>query len=116
MDQLVELDISDDVNFTMNGRCLDIEAYHPESHNGMYVCYASNALGSKEYSDRGLLYLYAECESLANTIYSQQCLANTMDRCLAHSKHSQESLVYLHDIIVIAHNQPLYPPLTVFRL
>lgn len=60
----VELNISTDVRFTENGRQMEIPAYQPELHNGLYVCYASNALGSKEYIDTSLFYLHTECKSL----------------------------------------------------
>ena len=58
----VELNISTDVRFTESGRRMEIIAYQPELHNGLYVCYASNALGSEEYCDTNLFYLHTECK------------------------------------------------------
>ena len=58
----VETNISMDVRFTEKGRQMEIPAYQPELHNGLYVCYASNALGSKEYFDASLFYLHTECK------------------------------------------------------
>ena len=40
---------------------MEIIAYRPELHNGLYVCYASNALGRKEYFDSHFL-LHTECK------------------------------------------------------
>ncbi len=57
-----ELNISTDVRFTQSGRRMDIAAYRPELHNGLYVCYASNALGSEKYIDTSLFYLHTECK------------------------------------------------------
>ena len=55
-----ELNISTDVKFWDNGRRLDIDAYQPELHNGVYECHASNSLGSREYSDSTTFYLHIE--------------------------------------------------------
>ena len=57
-----ELDISTDVKFTNGGRQMEIAAYQPDLHNGLYVCTASNTLGSEEYVDTNLFYLKAECK------------------------------------------------------
>ena len=64
-----ELDISTDVRFSENGRRLEIDAYRPEEHNGVYVCHASNPLGTKEYSDANLFYLHAECKCMRMEAY-----------------------------------------------
>ena len=69
----VELNISTDVRFTESGRQMEIVAYQPELHNGLYVCYASNALGSEEYRDTNLFYLHSECKPAQNlTMYARQ--------------------------------------------
>lgn len=52
---------------------MEIVAYQPELHNGLYVCYASNALGSEEYRDTNLFYLHSECKPAQNlTMYARQ--------------------------------------------
>lgn len=59
-----ELNISADVRFTQSGQQMGIAAYQPDLHNGFYVCNASNALGTEEYIDTSLFYLYTECKSI----------------------------------------------------
>ena len=60
----VESNISTDVYFTKNGQQMEIAAYEPELHNGLYVCYATNDLGTGEYTDISLFHLHAECKSI----------------------------------------------------
>ena len=52
-----ELNISTDVEFEDDGRRLEISAYDPERHGGLYECLASNSLGSRKYSDSTVFYL-----------------------------------------------------------
>lgn len=41
---------------------MEIIAYRPELHNGLYVCYASNALGREKYFDTSHFLLHTECK------------------------------------------------------
>ena len=63
---MAELNISTDVKFEDDGRQLEIDAYNPERHGGLYECLASNSLGSRKYSDSTIFYLQdnnGECKS-----------------------------------------------------
>jgi len=52
------VELTSDLNFTDDGRTWHVESYSLQD-NGMYVCYASNYLGSTQYSDSGLFFLSA---------------------------------------------------------
>lgn len=60
----VEVNVSTDVEFAEDGRRMNIPAYKPELHNGLYYCSASNALGSFDnFTDFEMFYLHTECKS-----------------------------------------------------
>ena len=52
------VELTSDLNFTDDGRTWHVESYSLQD-NGMYVCYASNLLGSAEYRDSGVFFLSA---------------------------------------------------------
>ena len=56
------INLTDDLSFTEDS-CEWSVAFYEEQHNGMYVCYAENALGAAEYVNTGVFYLYATSES-----------------------------------------------------
>ena len=56
------LNISTDVKFTEGGQRMEMVAYRPDLHNGLYVCEASNSLGSKEYRNSNRFLLSTTCK------------------------------------------------------
>ena len=71
----VQLNISRDIQFTENDRQLLIDAYQPDAHNGLYMCQASNGLGSREYTDWNLFLLNITCKSTGDLLVLEVALS-----------------------------------------